>query len=63
MSTSERLIYQISVQTEILKLKFLRDTGLDMILADVDVTDFTETDKTEMITVINDRIVELGGTV
>lgn len=59
--TAEMLGYQVNICTDIKKLKFLRDTGLDMILVDPDVDDFTESDKTEFINIINKRIIYLGG--
>ena len=61
----DKLKLTIQKQTNIVKLKFLRDTGLDMILNDPDVltTDFSESDKSSFIELINSRIVELGGAI
>jgi len=61
----DKLKLTIQKQTNIIKLKYLRDTGLDMILNDPDVlpTDFSESDKSSFIELINSRIVELGGAI
>lgn len=53
----------IKNSTSIIKLKKLRDTGLDAILSDPTVRDFTEKDKANFIVKINARIIELGGTI
>lgn len=60
MSTSDRLKTQIKNQTDVVKLTYLKDFGLDMILADADVTDFTVDDKTEITALIVARIAELS---
>lgn len=56
------LEYAIRTQTDISKLTTLRDTGLDMILADPSIsdTDFSADDKILFISIINSRIAELG---
>lgn len=57
------LEYIIRSTTEVNRLIFLRDFGLDMILADPDIKnkDFNQSDKDNFIAKINARITELGG--
>jgi hypothetical protein len=44
---------------DIQNLKNVRDTGLDIMV--VEIPSFTESDKTDFITIINNKIIELGG--
>ena len=65
MSIREKVQWCISEQTNLTKLVHLRDYGLDMILSNPNIPDedFNESDKTEFISLINSRIIELGGTI
>lgn len=59
MSTNLTLQRLISKTDDIFKLQTLLNTGLDIMVNDIDLNDFTEVDKIELVDIINSRIIEL----
>lgn len=59
MSTRSTLQRLIGKEEDVIKLEALRDTGLDIMVNDADLDDFIQSDKEELIIVINDRILTL----
>jgi hypothetical protein len=59
MTTSKTLMRMIAKQTDISKLQKLRDSGLQKMVSDSRIDDFTFENKTELIIVIDARIAEL----
>ena len=59
MSTRSTLQRLIGKELDVLKLETLRDTGLDIMVNDLDLDDFVQSDKDELIIIINDRITTL----
>lgn len=57
--SKKTLMRLLKKETDTQKLIKLRDTGLDIILADPRVTNFTLEDKAEVVIAINERIAEL----
>lgn len=57
------LEYSIRTYTDIAKLTFLKEFGLDMILADDSIheSDFNASDKQYFVDLINLRLYDLGG--
>lgn len=56
------LVANIKKLTDVAKLTYLRDYGIDKILLDpnISVQDFNEADRDEFVILINNRIAELG---
>jgi len=61
MTCSELMMDEIKAETVISKLEFMRDNGLDMAI--IKFRDFTTVEKAKCVTLINERIAELVGTV
>lgn len=61
MSTKKNLTRMFGKETDTDELKYWRDTGLQKLVDNQKVTDFVEADKDEFVTMINDRIIALGG--
>ena len=61
MTTNDMLKKRIKIETDITRLKFMRDNGLDMAIEKF--KDFTTESKESFIILINERIVELGGSI